>query len=209
MRTLAMLAMAMATVTIFPCSASAQSFYAAIRGGPGFTPDTRIGSIGGQDVVEFKTGFTGGGALGFIFPVGLRAEAELGYIRAPVTREEGVSITGAYKSYLGMINGYYDFAFFGPIKPYLGFGLGGARVNDDRQAVASNTLRITERDEWRTAFAYQARVGVSYDVLPMLDVSAGYRYVHIDGGDITPNGRISRSDALRNHSLELGLAVKF
>ena len=66
-------------------------------------------------------------------------------------------------------------------------------------------------DEWRTAFAYQARVGVGYDVNKWLDLSAGYRFINIDGGHrdgIFP-GVTVHSGAVRNHSLEFGAAFKF
>lgn len=225
MRKLAALSMMVAAATLFPCLASAQNFYAAIRGGPGLTPDGNVvprefGRQLGDRPVEFKTGFTGGGAVGYAWPIGLRAEGEFGYIYAPVERESGISIAGSIKSYLMMANVYYDLrtAWLGPFKPYVGFGLGGARVNEDRQGlpivssvVLLGALTKVNVDEWRTAFAYQARIGVGYDVNTWLDLSAGYRYVHIDGGnrDRVAPGFTVHSEAMRNHSFELGAAFKF
>jgi opacity protein-like surface antigen len=212
MRTIRHLLVFAVVVTLSPPSvACAQNFYAAVRGGPGWTPDVSIGLVGGQDPVSFTTGFTGSGAVGYAAASGLRVEGEFGYLYAPVSREEGASISGSIKDYLAMANLYYDLKTpaFGPFKPYIGFGIGGARVNEDRQTVFTTTGARVSIDEWRTAFAYQGRVGIGYDVNKWLDLSAGYRYVHINGGDRTNNGFVIRSDGIDNHSLELGAAFKF
>ena len=220
MKKLAALSIVVAAVAVLPCLAAAQNFYAAIRGGPGFTPDVEIGPVGGAErPVEFNTGFTGSGAVGYSFPIGLRAEVEFGFVYAPVKREEGADIDGSLKSYLAMANAYYDLktAWLGPFKPYVGFGIGAARVHEDRDGTL--TLQVgslppgskVQIDEWRTAFACQARVGVGYDVNRWLGLSAGYRFINIDGGHrdgIFP-GVTVHSEAVRNHSLEFGAAFKF
>ena len=65
MKKLVALSIVVLAVTALPCLAAAQNFYAAIRGGPGFTPDVDIGPVGGAErPVDFKTGFTGSGAVG-------------------------------------------------------------------------------------------------------------------------------------------------
>ena len=205
---------------IVPSVASAQGLYAAIRGGPGVTTDTtRLTLFGGEEVIEFKTGFAGSGALGYRFPFGLRAEAEFGYLYSPLRRVSEVEVDGSIKSYLVMLNAYYDLKIpaLGPFRPYVGFGLGGARVHDDHEVpfrcpvclfggTGSPTLRV---DEWRTAFAYQARGGVIYDVNPWIDLSLGYRYVHVDGGHVDSFPFRVDLGPIRNHSVELGFAIKF
>ena len=49
-----MVAVAVMTLVV-PAVASAENFYAAVRGGVGRTPDTRSGIAGGEDPIEFKT----------------------------------------------------------------------------------------------------------------------------------------------------------
>jgi opacity protein-like surface antigen len=199
-----------ALVTLFPSLASAQNLYVAVRGGPGFTSDSKQGIVGGEDVLDFKTGFMGGLATGYSFAFGLRAEGEFGVVHAPVKSDAGVSIDGSFTDYLLMANGFYDLKLFAPIKPYVGFGLGVAWVTEDHTAFSDTLNRFFDVDESRTAFAYQARAGVAYEVNKWLDVSLGYRFVHIDGGDRTAaNGPTIRTDALMNHSVELGVAFKF
>jgi OmpA-OmpF porin, OOP family len=206
-------AVALAAMTILlPSSAWAQNFYAAIRGGPGWTPETVDGRTGFEDPAEYKTGFTGSGAVGYMFPFGLRTEGEFGFLYAPYKSEAGVDIGGSAKSYLLMANLYYDVrtSFLGPFKPYVGFGLGGARVNYDQEFINFVGVKSSV-DDWRTAFAWQARAGIGYELNRLFDVSLGYRYVHIDSGHIDqgPNRVHVNFDAVQNHSLELGFAVKF
>jgi opacity protein-like surface antigen len=197
---------------LLPSAALAENLYAAIRGGPGWTPETIDGRPGFEDPARYKTGFTGGAAVGYVFPFGLRAEGELGFVHSPLESEAGVDLGGAVKSYLLMANVYYDIKlpFLGPFKPYVGVGLGGARVNYDHEFINFAGVK-TSVDDWRTAFAYQARTGIVYDVNRWLDLSLGYRYVHIDSGHIDqgPTRVRVNFDAVRNHSLELGFAVKF
>jgi opacity protein-like surface antigen len=211
---------------IAPSVARAENFYGAVRGGPGVTTDTRattaLGNPAAEELIEFKTGLTAGVGVGYRFSFGLRAEGELGYLYVPLKREDGIDVSGSMKSYLLMANAYYDFAFpfLGPFRPYVGGGVGAARVNDDHQVLVRPFLTSVglcpgppacppvkgDIDRWRTAFAYQARGGVIYDVNQWLDLSLGYRYVHVDGGRYPD--RIN-SGAQNNHSVELGFAVKF
>ena len=211
MRTLAALSMFVVAVAMVPSLASADNFYVILRGGPGFTPDMKIGAPSDPDPVDFGTGFSGGVGLGYALPFNLRAEGEFGYIHAPVKSDGGISnTTGSFRNYLYMANGYYDFKFFGPIKPYLGFGIGAARVREDRRVFADGLGRFLNVDEARTEFAYQGRAGVAYELNRWFDVSLGYRYVHIDGGNYDRGNRFSiHSDSFINHSLELGAAFKF
>ncbi len=202
--------MLVAAVALVPSLASAQNLYAAVRGGPGFTSDTRQGIVGGEDTVEFHTGFTGGLAAGYAFAFGLRGEGELGVVHAPVKSDAGVATDGSFTSYLVMANAFYDVKLFGPLKPYVGFGLGVAWVDEDHTAFSDTLSRVFDVDESRAAFAYQVRAGVAYEVNKWLDVSLGYRFVHIDGDDRTvASGVVIRTDALLNHSVEMGVAIKF
>lgn len=196
---------------IGPSVASAQNVYAALRGGPAWTSSTDSGPAGSEDSTTFNTGFTASTALGYAFRFGLRAEGEFAFLYAPLKTEGGVDVDGSVKNYLMMANAYYDLrlAALGPIKPYIGFGLGAARVNDDHEIFVNSLGILEDVDKWRTAFAYQARVGIGYDVNKLLDLSIGYRYLHVDGGDYTNRGMNINVGAQNNHLLELGIAFKF
>ncbi|MGH7341576.1 MAG: outer membrane protein [Candidatus Rokuibacteriota bacterium] len=192
-----------------PGGAAAENFYAAVRGGVGWTPETRTGIAGSEDPFEFKTTWSGGIGLGYMLPFGLRVEGELGYLYVPVKSDRGVDVDGSIKNYLFMANAYYDLKL-GAFKPFVGVGLGAARVNDDHESFSERLGVKFELDEDRTAFAYQARAGIAYEINQWFDVTAGYRYLHIDGGhyDVAPGVRINVGKR-DNHSFELGFAIRF
>ena len=106
-----------------------------------------------------------------------------------------------------MANAYYDLKL-GAFKPFVGVGIGGARVNDDHEVFAGGLGTKLDVDETRTAFAYQGRAGIAYELSELWDLTAGYRYLHIDGGHRdTAVGRVNLGKQ-DNHSFELGFAIK-
>jgi opacity protein-like surface antigen len=139
------------------------------------------------DAVDFGTGFSGGAALGVILPFGFRVEGEFGFIHAPVNSDGGTKTDGSFNHYLFMANAYYHFDLFGPIKPYVGFGLGASHVHEDWKPFSDRLGTFFNVDETRTEFAYQARAGITFELTRQLDLSAGYRFVHVDGGNETTN----------------------
>jgi opacity protein-like surface antigen len=211
-KTLAWLAVVAVVMMLGPGTASAQNWYAHIRGGPNFPEDTKQGPPGGQEVFELGTGFAASAAVGHQFPFGLRLEGEIGYLYSPVKTDGGVDVDGSIKSFTGMFNAYFA-PKFGSFRPFLGGGVGAARVNDDHEWFSERLLTKFEASPWRTAFAYQVRAGLIYDVNQWLDLSLSYRYLHIDGGhyDVGPEGAKFRVDVggMNNHAVELGFAVKF
>lgn len=200
-----------ALMLVAPSLASAQNFYAGVRGGLNITSNNKQGAPGGEDVFEYSPGFIGGMALGYRLPFSLRAEGEGSFLWSPVKTDGGVNIDGSVKTWLMMANIYYDLklAFLGPFRPYVGFGIGGARVNNDHEVFVDSLGVKVDVDDSRTAFAYQARIGVTWDFNQWLDLSAGYRFVHINGGSPNLQGRTINFEGMNNHSLEVGFAVKF
>jgi opacity protein-like surface antigen len=201
-----------AMLVMAPVAASAESFYAALRVGPGFTQDTLDGMFGLEDTTQYKTGVTLGAAVGYVLPLGFRAEGEFGFLHIPVKSEGGVGESGYINNYLLMANGYYDLklAVLGPFKPYVGFGLGVARVNILQDIFRESVGRNVHVNTPRTSFAYQARAGLAFELTRAWDLTAGYRFVHINGAPYQRFGvDVGNVGALNNHSLELGAAFKF
>jgi opacity protein-like surface antigen len=91
----------------------------------------------------------------------------------------------------------------------VGFGIGGARVNEDHEIFINRLGTRADVDNWRTAFASQARGGITYDVNRRLDLSAGYRFVRVNAGSPIVDTQQINYSPMNNHSLEVGLAVKF
>ena len=121
---------------------------------------------------EFGSGLALSGAIGFQYA---RTRTELEY------RRMTPDVTGGFnRSTLGdtpfvlsgdeqftvqalMSNVYLDLANQSPLTPYIGVGVGGARVETQSGA----------RD---AAFAYQGRAGVEFRVSPKLSLGAEYVY---------------------------------
>ncbi len=70
-----------------------------------------------------------------------------------------------------MANVFYDFDTGGPLKPYLGAGIGVGFVDVN---YSPSDVPIIQDDA--TAFAYQGVAGVAYEVSPSIDLTVAYRY---------------------------------
>ncbi len=119
---------------------------------------------------EYDTGWVGGLAVGTQFDVGglrPRAEIEVGYMRSEIDRHvidgalsfdepDAVGHTGVL---YGLVNGYVDFGP-GPLKPYVGAGIGVGHAEFQEQGVDS--LGGTFMDDLGTGFAWQIGGGLSY-----------------------------------------------
>jgi opacity protein-like surface antigen len=97
-----------------------------------------------------------------------------------------------------LANGYVDLGTYVGLTPYVGAGLGYTYVNwdtlsDNTYCVAgvfacpgaSNLVSSSAHggdDSWR--FTYALMAGVAYDLTQELKLDVGYRYRHIEGGDM-------------------------
>ena len=127
---------------------------------------------------ELDNGLYLGGALGYEFPsegVGFRLEAE---VASRGGNLNNLSINGAEVPATGegfsaisfMGNGYVDFNNSSSFTPYLGGGLGIARVNGD---IVSGTNSVNDT---ATSFAIQGIGGVDVSVTRNISVFADIRY---------------------------------
>jgi len=150
---------------------------------------------------EFENGFAVNGAFGRRYGP-FRGEIEAAYQRSSVEthnnvlaggialagEDAGVLITGS--SNLGvtvgdlvadgqgdlstvfiMANVYYDIETGTPFKPYIGAGAGVGFVDVSYSPSATAIV-----DDNSTQFAYQGMAGIAYEVSPMTELYAGYRY---------------------------------
>ncbi|WDI32943.1 P44/Msp2 family outer membrane protein [Hyphococcus flavus] len=70
-----------------------------------------------------------------------------------------------------MANVFYDFDTGGPLKPYIGAGVGVGFVDVDYSPSATPIIQ-----DDATAFAYQGIAGLAYEVSPATDLFVAYRY---------------------------------
>ena len=167
-------------------AASAQAFSlgdAYIKGFGGVTwPsgfDTTLTEEGEQIALpsfDHDTGYTLGVAVGAAVTPNIALELEYAYRKADFTvtdRDEGDQADGDTSAHAVMVNALYLFGATGAVQPYLGVGIGGAKVdmNASGQNFDSGTL-----------LAYQVISGVSYALNPKMSLYAEGRWLQTESG---------------------------
>jgi len=133
-----------------------------------------------QQRIETNTGYTLGAALGFKYPSGFRTELEYRFASTSIDliEQSGGSAPAAtlvnddsVTAHFLMSNVTYDFETDFGLTPYVGVGVGGARVSLGDVAVLGNV--ISESD---MAVAFQGRVGLALDLSQSARVNVEYVY---------------------------------
>lgn len=102
-----------------------------------------------------------------------------------------------------MLNAYYDIDTGTKFTPYVGAGIGMARLK--AKIADSDGVSFSKN---KTSFAWQIGAGVSYAMTDNLSLDAGYRYV--DSGDVTIKNEDEKYKFESNsHEFLLGLRYSF
>jgi len=157
-------------------------------------------------------GFAAGVNGGFEFQSGLRLEGELVYRRHDETSATNAGVTGPTHGNIDnlaiMGNAYYDFNNATRFTPYVGAGVGAARLHlDDFNSVGTPGL---SDDNWQ--LAYQGIAGVRYTIDPNWSASLDYRYFGTTDPKFTGTvGGVPSSlkTDYRTHNVMLGVAYHF
>jgi opacity protein-like surface antigen len=103
---------------------------------------------------------------------------------------------GDVSAYVGLMNGYVDLFRWGGFTPYIGAGVGLARVKIS-DFTTSSTVTFTDASTGdvtkqtipgsaasnsETNFAWALMAGTSYDLAPDAKLDIGYRYLNLGGG---------------------------
>ncbi len=207
----------------FVPSAKAQWYVSVNAGGTklsdaDITDTAAIGSVTGEE--GFDPGFAGSGAVGYSWGA-LRLEGEISYRKNDLDDLQVDSITLGGTTFSGvlgtfalegdttalgfMANGWYDFDTGTRWVPFLGAGLGVARLNIDIKSVAGISTIYDESD---TVLAYQAGVGLGYNVTPKTTVSLSYRF--FGTADPEFDDGFDKIDAeYMSHNVMVGLLYRF
>ena len=144
--------------------------------------------------------------LGYAWQNGFRTEGEISHRYNDFGENEGLA-DGNVHAWAAMLNGYYDFNRGGSVQPYIGLGVGGARLN---VSAVGGFGSFADED---TVLAYQGMVGVAFDLTEQLALDIGYRYfvaddLELDG--LGPNLTAATFDAEYEHqAVTLGLRYQF
>jgi len=170
-------------------------FYAGIEGGGTWMFNTTTGTPMGSGTIYPALGWAAGGMIGYDF-VGPRVEIEGVYRNNQATVGAGpFNAFGASKDDIGILaNILYDFNPGGTIVPYIGAGAGVAFVRTSALGLSSDS----------TQFAYQAILGVGYNIDPQFRVNLDARYY----GTTSPN-LAGNTYSNNNISAMLSLQMRF
>ena len=172
--------LAAATLAALPVAAQAQ-----INAQPGFYLGAGGGlawGIGSNGNASTSTGFAVGGQIGYDF-VGPRVEVEVGYGQLPTNVNiPGTAINNKVGQLTTMVNVLYDFMPTSTITPFVGAGAGVAFV-DSNSSLGS------------TQFAYQAILGVAYNISESMRFQIQGRYMGTTNPSVnTPFGNVTYSN---------------
>jgi len=172
------LAAAVVGISLGSVNACAVSPYISLGGGAGVLEDGDI-FFNDQDSrdtsVSYEVGWVVRGAVGAALNKNLRLEVEGFYnkndadtvnFRNLVVAEadlSGIEVGG------GLFNAYYDFDFGSPFVPFVGGGLGMAKVEAD--------VRNVDRSLDETVFAWNVGIGFGYAINKNLSLEMSYRYL--------------------------------
>lgn len=210
-----------------PVVAAAQEkgrVYIEGRGGVTFLQeDTTSDETGFTIEDDFDTGYNVGAAIGYAGPRGLRGDIEVRYrendLDSFTIREDAgfgvasglgdldgfkLSADGEVSVLAAMANLYYDFDFGFPVKPFIGGGIGFARVDVD-----ASILDVSFIDDDDTVFAYQGTAGVTYDINGHLMVSLAYQYFRTGDLKLTNTDGERGEAEYESHNVFLGLRYAF
>jgi opacity protein-like surface antigen len=151
---------------------------------------------------------------GYAFDRGLSVELEAAYRRNELEiiefdDDRGVINThkdDAVDSSSLMLNALYEFDWGSPLRPYLGVGLGAARIGYELTRDGTNEVIL---DDSGTSFAYQILAGVGVPLGRRFRLNADYRYWRNSKVDIrTEAGESVRTDH-PIHQVSLSLRYAF
>jgi outer membrane protein OmpA-like peptidoglycan-associated protein len=195
-----------------PAAASAQTpewlsgVYLGGALGWNLAEDSDIDGTGLNGDVEFNDGYAGfltfGGKL-FWF----RGEGEFGYRNNDVDSVTGIgSANGKAKvlSYMG--NLLFDIPTGTPWVPYVGAGIGGARLDLDSVSLPAAGVSV---DDDETGWAWQGIAGVTYHVSDNLGIFADYRYFDTEDIQFRASNGTSFETDYTAHTISIGLRYVF
>ncbi len=204
---------------------SGTGFYAAAGGGATLITDTtdtpEKGIVGDEKEADWDLdfGFSAGGSAGYDFG-DFRTEAEFSFQSANFRHGEEIDndkddqkADDSLTVMAFLANGFFDLDTGTPFVPYIGIGAGAVNL---AVALADGDADPTfEGSGW--GFAYQANVGVAYEIIDAVALTLGYKFFGTLETQVTDAGDDDDDDdndpyvkpTLMSHRLELGVRFRF
>ncbi|MCI4588938.1 porin family protein [Sphingobium sp. BYY-5] len=196
-----------------------KGIYAVARAGMAVSPDQKLDSADlpssatFDEKTKYKSGFTGELGGGYDFGM-FRIEQSAGYmsLKAKGLNQDDFTGEGRNKAMFVQLGGYVDIPLSSMIEPYVGGGVGVARV--DAQLSRSDSLLGTTSNysgkDWGLLWHVDAGVGVK--VAPKVTVELGARYTQVSSlkFDGVSGGQATTFEpTMRTISGTMGVRYKF
>ena len=178
--------------------------YVTLGAGLSYLEDSDISGGGSRANIGYDNpGFALLGAVGMGVFDNFRIEAELAH------RENNAdNFNGDVSANSLMGNVFYDIPVsLGPIKPFVGLGLGAARVKADTLALGGALGTVNDTDN---AWAYQAIIGLAAPIAENLSLLLDYRYFStFDDLSYRTSTGVNGKGEYENHAVMVGLRWSF
>lgn len=219
------------SVAFISTSAMAQDYHHYISGkGAAVRLENKFTATGSKEItkpynLDHKKSDTVAGlrlAYGVNIPLwsnDMRVELEYGYNGKAKLDGRSFSPNVNYKSEIKsqflMANVYYDFDLDSDWTPYVGAGIGYARVKADNTFSNIGSMTSTSLSKSSGNFAWNLTAGVSYEMTENLSIDASYRYMDYgkaktsdDTGFRTQGYRAHTNSKVRSNELNLGIRYR-
>lgn len=208
----------------FSAQAETSNYYIQLNGGlaRGLAPK--------QDMGDVKMGSSGiiGVEAGYKFNENLRASLSLDYLtnfswteNVP-TSLDVLRQDHSYKnkSFVGMLNVYYDILDYNGLTPYITVGAGFARNKATNNSTFYNTdntvLETSNQNGKKTNFAYKIGLGAKYNVSQDIAIDLRYQFVNLGKMHLNSTTSVtykepipSLSGKARAHQFLVGISYNF
>jgi len=147
--------------------------------------------------------------LGYAFSNGFRLEGELGHRFNQIEPTPTIDAGGDIHAWSAMANLFYDFNRGGQLEPYIGVGVGAARINLTAfDHLPPPTFTADGED---TVLAYQGLVGFAVGLGEQWDLDVGYRYFVADSAEYDSRqvGTFTGESDYEHQALTVGLRYQF
>jgi opacity protein-like surface antigen len=180
---------------------------------------------------DLRDAFTVGGGVGYQINSYLRTDVTLDYLAKSDFNGSTVGGCGvaldctssdisSLTAWSLMANAYVDLGTYGYFTPYVGAGIGGTYVKwKDLQNTSCETGNpgncdptVTHGGDGNWRFSYALMAGASIDVTCNVKADVGYRFLHVNGGDMfgyNLNGGPGRDRGFNVHEARIGARYLF
>lgn len=163
--------------------------------------DSDISGTGISSEAEFDWGPAALAGIGFDYGSNWRAELEAGYRDGDIDSISGAAGTGDIEALSLMANAFYDIKINSKFEPYVGAGLGFARVSAD----GASPISTTSVDDDDYSYALQAAAGVAYPLNERLKLTLDYRFLSVQDLNYTTASGVGVEADYNDHAIFVGL----